>query len=243
MKVRDHYHSHRLSIWLSLIPRLHIPIELQQHQHQIHPNPEYTLSPESEAMDLAELEPEQYFYLRHHLLPDHENMATYDGVVKQLAIRIPAGSVWQRKHLRQNMTSFYEQHQQMLYGKLYAHKSNTGISGSINSISPNTRQLLNNRVSNVGNEQFAGRRASEIPSEAGGGGGQGPSGGETLDGNSGGSISYPDNGPGDSNAPGGGGQGNGGNDDDSMDFYEISSTATTSVLHYVSFCLLAYKVL
>jgi neuroligin len=55
-KVRDHYHSHRLSFWLNLIPRLHHPGEEQ-------------------------------VYLRHHLLSDHENMASYDGIVRQIAFK------------------------------------------------------------------------------------------------------------------------------------------------------------
>ncbi|CAG2163517.1 unnamed protein product [Oppiella nova] len=55
-KVRDHYHSHRLSFWLNLIPRLHNAGEEQ-------------------------------VYLRHHLLTDHENMASYDGIVRQIAFK------------------------------------------------------------------------------------------------------------------------------------------------------------
>jgi neuroligin len=58
-KVRDHYHSHRLSFWLNLIPRLHHPGEEQ-------------------------------VYLRHHLLTDHENLATYDGIVRQIAFKFLA---------------------------------------------------------------------------------------------------------------------------------------------------------
>ena len=55
-KVRDHYHSHSLSLWLHLI----------QHQHR----------PGDEDV-----------YLRHHLLKDHENPNTYDGVVRQIAFK------------------------------------------------------------------------------------------------------------------------------------------------------------
>ncbi|CAG2170496.1 unnamed protein product, partial [Oppiella nova] len=58
-KVRDHYHSHRLSFWLNLIPRLHNPGEEQ-------------------------------VYLRHHLLTDHEDLSTYDGVVRQIAYKFLA---------------------------------------------------------------------------------------------------------------------------------------------------------
>lgn len=55
-KPRDHYHSHRLSFWLNLIPRLH------------HPGDEQV-------------------YLRHHLLSDHDNLASYDGTVRQLSFK------------------------------------------------------------------------------------------------------------------------------------------------------------
>jgi neuroligin len=55
-KVREHYHSHRLSFWLHLIPRLHQPGE-------------------------------EDIYLRHHLLQDHENPSSYDGIVRQIAFK------------------------------------------------------------------------------------------------------------------------------------------------------------
>ncbi|CAG2118250.1 unnamed protein product, partial [Medioppia subpectinata] len=46
-KVRDHYHSHRLSFWLHLIPKLHRPGG------------------------------DEDLYLRHHLLLDHDNQQSY----------------------------------------------------------------------------------------------------------------------------------------------------------------------
>lgn len=58
-KVRDHYHSHRLSYWLHLVPRL---------QQQTDSD-------------------EQLYYYKHHLLPDHENPESYDGVVRQISFR------------------------------------------------------------------------------------------------------------------------------------------------------------
>lgn len=122
MTSRDHYHSHRLSLWLSLIPRLHIPIEIQKQQQMMSTK----ISVESNGQDQVEYvtepeaynyEPDEYFYLRHHLLPDHENMNTYDGVVKQLTIKVPTGKTWQQSFMRQNVSSWYEQHQQLVYGK------------------------------------------------------------------------------------------------------------------------------
>ncbi|XP_023242067.1 neuroligin-4, X-linked-like isoform X1 [Centruroides sculpturatus] len=60
-KVKDHYHAHRLSFWLHLIPKLH------------------------RAGD-SSVAPQ------HHLLEDHDNPRTYDGVVRQLSLTIPSMS-------------------------------------------------------------------------------------------------------------------------------------------------------
>ncbi|GIY54563.1 neuroligin-3 [Caerostris darwini] len=58
-KIRDHYHAHRLSFWLSLIPKLH--------RQGVTP-------------DVAS---------QHHLLDDHDNPLTYDGVVRQGSVLAP----------------------------------------------------------------------------------------------------------------------------------------------------------
>lgn len=52
-KIRDHYHAHRLSFWLSLIPKLHR---------------------QGTTPGIAS---------QHHLLEDHDNPLTYDGIVRQ----------------------------------------------------------------------------------------------------------------------------------------------------------------
>ncbi|XP_054709180.1 neuroligin-2-like [Uloborus diversus] len=52
-KIRDHYHAHRLSFWLSLIPKLHR---------------------QGTTPGVAS---------QHHLLDDHDNPLTYDGIVRQ----------------------------------------------------------------------------------------------------------------------------------------------------------------
>ncbi|GFT59122.1 neuroligin-4, Y-linked [Nephila pilipes] len=60
-KVRDHYHAHRLSFWLSLIPKLHR---------------------QGSATEVAS---------QHHLLDDHDNPNLYDGVVRQGSVLPPIG--------------------------------------------------------------------------------------------------------------------------------------------------------
>ncbi|XP_023210237.1 neuroligin-3-like [Centruroides sculpturatus] len=57
-KVRDHYHAHRLSVWLHLFPTLHQTI----------------------AVGAAP---------QHHLLEDHDNAQTYDGIVRQVPLNMP----------------------------------------------------------------------------------------------------------------------------------------------------------
>lgn len=47
-KIKDHYHAHRLSYWLNLLPKLHV------------------------AGSSSSLE--------HHLLEDHDNLLTYEGI-------------------------------------------------------------------------------------------------------------------------------------------------------------------
>ncbi|CAL1282269.1 unnamed protein product [Larinioides sclopetarius] len=60
-KIRDHYHAHRLSFWLSLIPKLHR---------------------QGTTPDVAS---------QHHLLDDHDNPLTYDGIVRQGPVLSPIG--------------------------------------------------------------------------------------------------------------------------------------------------------
>lgn len=88
-KVRDHYHSHRLSFWLKLIPGLHQP------------------TPDDEAVDI-----DGGIYLRHHLLVDHENPSSYDGIVRQIALKFlqpaptaPSPSVQIQKQLKPQQTT------------------------------------------------------------------------------------------------------------------------------------------
>lgn len=59
-KVKDHYKSHRLSYLLNLFPLL-------QNQPDIN---------------------EAAYYYRHHLLYDHENLKTYDGIVRQITLHL-----------------------------------------------------------------------------------------------------------------------------------------------------------
>ena len=36
------------------------------------------------------LQQQQLYYLKHHLLPDHENLESYDGIVRQISFRFPS---------------------------------------------------------------------------------------------------------------------------------------------------------
>uniref|UniRef100_T1K1T4 Carboxylesterase type B domain-containing protein n=1 Tax=Tetranychus urticae TaxID=32264 RepID=T1K1T4_TETUR len=63
-KVRDHYHSHRLSYWLHLVPRL----------------------------QETSFNEEPIYYYKHHLLPDHESPDSYDGIVRQISSRFHPSS-------------------------------------------------------------------------------------------------------------------------------------------------------
>lgn len=62
-KIRDHYHAHRLSFWLSLIPKLHR---------------------QGTTPDVAS---------QHHLLDDHDNPLTYDGIVRQGPVLTAFGKI------------------------------------------------------------------------------------------------------------------------------------------------------
>lgn len=102
-----------------------MPIEVTANQDVAYPTTGNSENDDNDEEQLDELQPEQYFYLKHHLLSDHENPDTYDGVIKQLTIRIPQTKQWQSKHLRSNMTSFYEQNAQAMYGKILGTPSNS----------------------------------------------------------------------------------------------------------------------
>lgn len=52
--MKDHYHSHRMSFWLNLIPKLNSP------------------NPQSSGP-----------FLDHHLLPNHDDIETYEGIVRE----------------------------------------------------------------------------------------------------------------------------------------------------------------
>lgn len=91
-KVRDHYHSHRLSYWSHLVPRLQMQQHFQQQhqtlqsQHQVESSDSFSSSYSSPFEVLGD-DQQQVYYFKHHLLPDHENLESYDGVVRQISFR------------------------------------------------------------------------------------------------------------------------------------------------------------
>lgn len=83
-KIRDHYHAHRLSFWLSLIPKLHR---------------------QGTTPGIAS---------QHHLLEDHDNPLTYDGIVRQGPVLAVGKEKIQNKNFlfygyvfRNNSTAYY----------------------------------------------------------------------------------------------------------------------------------------
>lgn len=110
-KVRDHYHSHRLSYWLHLVPRLqlkssHLSPDSDHIYDEANFDTDADLLTTSSADQLHKklqsktakiaaiqsqlLQQQQLYYLKHHLLPDHENLDSYDGIVRQISFRFPS---------------------------------------------------------------------------------------------------------------------------------------------------------
>lgn len=159
--MHDHYRAHRLSVWLALIPRLHAPVDiapttpLQSHyggtgRKNNQRKPGATPTP-------PEMDGSQLFYLRHHLLPDHENMETYAGVVRGVELALSsaatagpgAGLVVLDNDLiaaygRKNMSSIYEAQQKLVYSR------------------HGTIEGLNRRLVSAANAAQAGRDSPEL---------------------------------------------------------------------------------
>uniref|UniRef100_T1KY80 Carboxylesterase type B domain-containing protein n=1 Tax=Tetranychus urticae TaxID=32264 RepID=T1KY80_TETUR len=89
-KLKDHYHAHRLSYWLNLIPKLHSPGTMA--------------------------------FGDHHLLEDHDNPNTYEGLIRPST---SSGSTDRVPELPANRTEL------MIYGKTESSlKRSGGIGGS-----------------------------------------------------------------------------------------------------------------
>lgn len=165
VSTRDHYRSHQLSIWLSLIPRLTIASELEAKKS----SNEKTEGDHDEEKDSDEeaLDASSQFYLRHHLLADHENPDTYEGMVKQ--VQVSGLSRAHRRLMRTNLSAPLDWHQAMLYGRLNSLKGVTGRKlpvtrgggATVRTAVDGTVLAAAEEVANNGKEQFAGRRAEE----------------------------------------------------------------------------------
>lgn len=88
-KIREHFHNHRLSYWLHLLPQLQRqadPLLVQAMANSLLTGaPDNQLSVEQQQ-HVNELQ--QLFYLRYHLLLDHERPDTYDGIVRPLNFKL-----------------------------------------------------------------------------------------------------------------------------------------------------------
>lgn len=157
--MRDHYRSHQLSIWLSLIPRLTIPSEIEE-KERLQQQKSFSASKEaSEDSDEEQNANSNAHLLRHHLLVDHGNPNSYEGEVKgnsgpELTAAATSNSgKWSRLE-RANVSEALDWQQSLLYGRLVHAKAIRGGSGS-----SNTNNARSSNAAALGNEQFAGRRA------------------------------------------------------------------------------------
>ena len=84
-KVRDHYHSHRMSYWLNLFPHLQSSSEslITAKMSSIDSSVATSAVGSSSSAESTA----SYYYYKHHLLPDHENPSTYDGIVREISLR------------------------------------------------------------------------------------------------------------------------------------------------------------
>lgn len=88
-KIREHFHLHRLSYWLHLLPQLQRqadPILVQAMANSLlagQPDNQLSVEQQQHVNELQQL-----FYLRYHLLVDHERSDTYDGIVRPLNFKL-----------------------------------------------------------------------------------------------------------------------------------------------------------
>lgn len=88
-KIREHFHNHRLSYWLHLLPQLQRqadPILIQAMANSLltgQPDNQLSVEQQQHVNELQQL-----FYLRYHLLLNHERPETYDGIVRPLNFKL-----------------------------------------------------------------------------------------------------------------------------------------------------------
>lgn len=88
-KVKEHFHNHRLSYWNHLLPHLQRqadPLLVQAMANSLlagQPDSQLSVEQQQHVIELQQL-----FYLRYHLLLDHERPETYDGIVRPLNFKL-----------------------------------------------------------------------------------------------------------------------------------------------------------
>lgn len=88
-KIKEHFHNHRLSYWLHLLPHLQRqadPLLAQAMANSLltgQPDSQLSVEQQQHVNELQQL-----FYLRYHLLLDHERADTYDGIVRPLNFKL-----------------------------------------------------------------------------------------------------------------------------------------------------------
>lgn len=82
-RVRDHFHSHRLSFWLQLIPRL-IQEQQTSSRHGFHPDePLYGGGGVDQSRSKSDV---GLRYIQHHLLDNYDDPSSYEGGVRQITL-------------------------------------------------------------------------------------------------------------------------------------------------------------
>ena len=88
-KIKEHFHNHRLSYWLHLLPHLQRqadPLLAQAMANSLltgQPDSQLSVEQQQHVNELQQL-----FYFRYHLLLDHERPETYDGIVRPLNFKL-----------------------------------------------------------------------------------------------------------------------------------------------------------
>lgn len=135
-KVKDHYRSHRLSYWLNLIPKLHVP----------GPNP--VSSHDSTVADKISTSSISGF--EHHLLSDHDDPNTYEGLVRESNLMRIKKLIESQTTIISNVTTFNNVTSSVLDPKIIIEQQQQqqeSSSSKVSSKSASSNQVVPNQSS------------------------------------------------------------------------------------------------